>query len=81
MNTHQLNDLIQFVAPSTLEITIHQYMPEFHMEHCVFAAFLSDGNSFRDCGRPCEKHLVHLKDMYGNQHEIKCRSRMSKHHV
>jgi putative protease len=37
-------------------------MPMFHMEHCVFAAFLSEGKDHRDCGRPCETHKVSLKD-------------------
>ena len=46
-------------------------MPEFHMEHCVFAAFLSKGSSFKDCGKPCEKHDVKLKDPYGNIHFLK----------
>ena len=41
------------------------------MEHCVFAAFLSKGHSFRDCGKPCEKHDVKLKDPYGNWHHLK----------
>lgn len=80
MNTKQLDGLISYIDSKTLEITVHQYMPEFHMEHCVFAAFLSEGNSFRDCGKPCEKHEVYLKDMYGNHHEIKadqeCRNTM-----
>jgi len=55
-------------------------MPSFHMEHCVFAAFLSKGSSFRDCGKPCEKHRVELKDQFGNRHQIKadqeCRNTM-----
>jgi putative protease len=34
----------------------------FHMEHCVFAAFLSEGKDFRDCGRPCDRHKIELKD-------------------
>lgn len=80
LNDLQLMDVINKIDPSKAEITAHQYMPEFHMEHCVFAAFLSKGNSFRDCGRPCEKHHVQLKDMYGNMHEIKadqeCRNTM-----
>lgn len=80
MNTEQLAELIHYIDPRELEITVHQYMPEFHMEHCVFAAFLSQGNSFRDCGKPCEKHQVYLKDSYGNHHEIKadqeCRNTM-----
>ena len=71
LNQDQLFDLMSFTDPSNLEVTIHQYMPEFHMEHCVFAAFLSKGSSFRDCGKPCEKHEVKLKDPYGNWHFLK----------
>jgi putative protease len=63
-----------------VEVTLHQYMPEFHMEHCVFAAFMSKGSSFRDCGKPCEKHQVELKDAYGHMHFLKadqeCRNTM-----
>jgi putative protease len=40
-------------------------MPMFHMEHCVFAAFLSTGKDHRDCGRPCEVHKVELRDRVG----------------
>lgn len=40
-------------------------MPMFHMEHCVFAAFLSTGKDHRDCGRPCEVHKVDLRDRVG----------------
>lgn len=71
LNQEQLLDLISFTDPSKLEVTLHQYMPEFHMEHCVFAAFLSTGHSFKDCGKPCEKHDVKLKDPYGNWHHLK----------
>lgn len=80
LNNDQLKDVLKNIDVSSAEITAHQYMPEFHMEHCVFAAFLSEGNSFRDCGKPCEKHHVQLKDMYGNMHELKadqeCRNTM-----
>ena len=71
LNQEQLLDLVKHGDPSKVEVTIHQYMPEFHMEHCVFAAFLSTGSSFRDCGKPCEKHEVKLKDPYGNWHFLK----------
>jgi len=37
----------------------------FHMEHCVFAAFLSSGKDHRDCGRPCDTHRVELRDRVG----------------
>ena len=71
LNQEQLLDMISHGNPAKLEVTLHQYMPEFHMEHCVFAAFLSTGSSFKDCGKPCEKHEVKLKDPYGNWHYLK----------
>ena len=43
----------------------HQQVPMFHMEHCVFAAFLSSGKDHRDCGRPCDVHKVELRDRVG----------------
>src|ERR1700749_4429370 len=46
-------------------------MPMFHMEHCVFAAFLSNGKSFLDCGRPCDRHRVHLRDRVGMEHPLR----------
>ena len=80
LNDGQLSDLLKNSDSGTIEVTIHQYMPSFHMEHCVFAAFLSTGSSFRDCGKPCEEHRVELKDQFGNFHQIKadqeCRNTM-----
>jgi putative protease len=80
LNAKQLEDLVKKSEKGILEITVHQYMPSFHMEHCVFAAFLSTGSSYRDCGKPCEKHRVELKDQFGNYHQIKadqeCRNTM-----
>ncbi|MCP4914752.1 MAG: U32 family peptidase [Oligoflexia bacterium] len=82
LNAKQISNLIAHCNPSKLEITIHQYMPEFHMEHCVFAAFLSNGSSFKDCGKPCEEHKVELKDPYGNFHTLaadqECRNTLFK---
>jgi putative protease len=40
-------------------------MPMFHNEFCLFAAFLSTGKDYRDCGRPCEAHKVELRDRVG----------------
>lgn len=80
LNAAQVEDLLRSTDAGRLEATIHQYMPSFHMEHCVFAALLSKGNSFRDCGVPCERHEMKLKDQYGNWHFIKpdqeCRNTM-----
>ncbi len=48
-----------------LEAVVHQHLPMFHMEHCVFAATLSSGKDWRDCGRPCDRHKVELRDRAG----------------
>ena len=80
LNDIQVRDILQHGQGDRLEVTVHQFMPSFHMDHCVFAAFLSQGKSFKDCGKPCEKHLVQLKDQFGNLHWIKpdheCRNTM-----
>ncbi len=80
LNFDQSMSLLRHIDTSKAEITIHQSMPSFHMEHCVFAAFLSKGKSYRDCGKPCEKHKVQLKDQFGHYHWIKpdqeCRNTM-----
>ena len=80
LNSEQLSALLENTDASKVEVTTHQYMPSFHMEHCVFAAFMSEGSSFKDCGKPCESHKVELKDQFGNRHFIKadqeCRNTM-----
>ncbi len=67
----QLEDLLQAVPPSWLEIVIHQHIPMFHMEHCVFCAFLSPGTDKTNCGRPCDHHDVKLRDRVGKNHPLK----------
>ncbi len=53
-----------------IEAIAYQHLPVFHTEHCVFCRFLSTGTSYRDCGRPCEKHRVELKDPSGRAHPV-----------
>ena len=71
LNIEQVLDLLNAAPPEWFEITLHQHMPMFHMEHCAFAAFLSEGTDFTNCGRPCEKHRVHLRDRVGMEHPLK----------
>jgi putative protease len=65
LNWEQFAALIRHSDPDWFEPVIHQHMPMFHMEHCVFAAFLSSGKDHRDCGRPCDRHRVELRDRVG----------------
>jgi U32 family peptidase len=71
LNVLQLEALLRAAPPEWFEITIHQHMPMFHMEHCVFCAFLSQGKDYRDCGRPCDRHDVRLRDRVGAEHPLK----------
>ncbi|WP_237729253.1 U32 family peptidase [Schlesneria paludicola] len=71
LNRDQLLELVSAVRGDRLEIVIHQHMPMFHMEHCVFCAVLSPGTNKTNCGRPCDTHLVQLRDRVGSEHPLK----------
>ncbi len=71
LNFTQLEALLQAAPPEWFEVTIHQHMPMFHMEHCVFCAFLSRGTDYTNCGRPCDTHVVKLRDRVGAEHALK----------
>ena len=65
LNWDQLAAMLGRIDPARFEIVVHQHMPMFHMEHCVFAAMLSNGKDATDCGRPCDRHRVELRDRVG----------------
>ena len=71
LNFTQLEALLQAAPANWFEVTLHQHMPMFHMEHCIFCAFLSSGTDFTNCGRPCDKHDVRLRDRVGAEHPVK----------
>jgi putative protease len=70
LNWEQLAALLGRSDPGRFEAVIHQHMPMFHMEHCVYAAFLSTGKDWRDCGRPCDRHKVDLRDRVGAEFPV-----------
>ena len=70
LNAAQVAELARHTGGDRVEVVAYQHLPVFHTEHCVFCRFLSTGTSFRDCGRPCEKHRVELKDREGRAHPV-----------
>jgi putative protease len=70
LNREQLFDLVAAVPPAWLEVVVHQHMPMFHMEHCVFCSVLSPGTNKHNCGRPCDVHQVRLRDRMGMEHTL-----------
>jgi len=67
----QLIELLRLAPPAWFELTLHQHIPMFHMEHCVFAAFLSQGKDHLTCGRPCDHHRIAVRDRVGESHPIR----------
>jgi putative protease len=70
LNAAQVTALAQQIGGASLEAIVYQHLPVFHTEHCVFCRFLSTGTSYKDCGRPCEKHTVSLRDVNGRAHPL-----------
>jgi putative protease len=70
LNARQVSELARQIGGDSMEVVAYQHLPVFHTEHCVFCRFLSSGTSYRDCGRPCEKHQVSLRDSAGRAHPL-----------
>lgn len=71
LNIQQMVDMLRLADTSSLEIVIHQHMPMFHTEHCVYCTFLSEGTDYTNCGRPCEEHRASLQDRIGMSHPVR----------
>ena len=78
LNSDQLIELVGTLPANWMEVVIHQHMPMFHMEHCVFCSVLSPGTDKTNCGRPCDDHQVQLRDRVGAEHplhaDVACRN-------
>ena len=70
LNHQQISDLTQWVPSPAIEVIAYSHLPVFHTEHCVFCRFLSDGTDNTNCGHPCEKHQVAVRDAEGRAHAV-----------
>ncbi|MBH5320660.1 U32 family peptidase [Paenibacillus sp. GSMTC-2017] len=71
LNIGQMVDLLESSDTSKLEVVIHQHLPMFHTEHCVYCTFMSEGTNFTNCGRPCEEKRASLQDRIGMSHPVR----------
>ncbi|GIO35166.1 peptidase U32 [Paenibacillus antibioticophila] len=71
LNIQQMVDLLGKSRTSKMEIVIHQHLPMFHTEHCVYCTFLSEGTNYTNCGRPCEEQRASLQDRIGMSHPVR----------
>ncbi|MBZ0288770.1 MAG: U32 family peptidase, partial [Anaerolineae bacterium] len=70
LNADQISRLAGDIGGERFEVIAYHHLPVFHTEHCVFCRFLSTGTSYQDCGHPCEKHKVALRDAQGREHPV-----------
>ena len=71
----ELERLLGDLDPARAEVVVHQHLPMFHTEYCAYARLISPaqgfaGRSFEDCGRPCERHRLSLRDRTGAEHPV-----------
>ncbi|KAA8996599.1 U32 family peptidase [Paenibacillus spiritus] len=71
LNIQQMVDLLERSDTSRTEVVIHQHLPMFHTEHCVYCTFLSEGTDYTNCGRPCESGRASLQDRIGMSHPVR----------
>ncbi|MDR1759583.1 MAG: U32 family peptidase [Fibrobacter sp.] len=78
LNSEQLFRLLETGAGEPFEIALHQYMPAFHMEHCLFAVHLAHAPRFPECRKVCLQHSIEILDHKGERHflqaDAECRN-------
>ena len=70
VDASKLQAIAARIDPSVLEAVVYQHVPMMHTVHCLFAANLSDSQNCRDCGRPCAKHKLALRDRNDVDHPV-----------
>lgn len=68
--TELANCMKESGSATKLEVVVHAHLPIFHTEHCVFARFLTKGNSYLDCGHACTHNRIHLRDQTGKDNLV-----------
>ena len=70
LDRRQVLSLAAAVPAEWIEVVVHRHTPLFHSAHCLFCSLLSQGQDQTDCGRPCRRHDVRLRDRRGVEHPL-----------
>ena len=70
LNAAQITDLTSRIPPARMEVVVYHHLPVFHTKHCLFCRFLSTGTDNTNCGHPCEKHRLAVRDGQNREHAV-----------
>ncbi|WP_058300411.1 U32 family peptidase [Gorillibacterium timonense] len=71
LNIQQMIDFLEQTDTSRVELVLHQHLPMYHTEHCIYCTFMSEGTDYTNCGRPCESQRASLRDRIGMSHPVR----------
>jgi U32 family peptidase len=70
LGAERLLALAAVVPPEWLEVVVRRQTPMFHTEYCLYCRLLSRGHDRTDCGRPCQRSRLRLRDRKGVEHPV-----------
>ncbi|MBM4039739.1 MAG: U32 family peptidase [Planctomycetes bacterium] len=70
VGAEQFAAMLRHADPARFEAIVHHHVPMFHTQHCLFAARLARGRGRGECGRPCRRARLALRDRKGAEHPV-----------
>lgn len=70
LNASGTEKLLENFGGSHFEVSIFEHLPAFYMEHCLYAANLTEAERFPYCKQICSKHHIDILDHKGALHSL-----------
>jgi len=70
LNAQGTEKLLENFGGSHFEVSVFEHLPAFYMEHCLYAANLTDAERFPFCRQICSKHHIDILDHKGALHSL-----------
>lgn len=70
LNAEGTLELIRNFGGANFEISVFEHLPAFYMEHCLYAAHLTNAERFPHCKQICSKRHIDILDHKGAVHTL-----------
>ena len=70
LNAQGTEKLLENFGGSHFEVSVFEHLPAFYMEHCLYAANLTEAERFPYCKQICSKHHIDILDHKGALHSL-----------